>query len=103
LTCSPGSDKSYDTALLKSTSPNIRTTINGCAHNCSYQSQLAALFWLLDELISQYGFTVKDIYAHGIIAHKDRKKSEGAASLREYYRHDFLKTYYLYLQGAGQL
>jgi hypothetical protein len=67
------------------------------------QSQLAALFWLLDELISKYGFTIKDIYAHGKIAHKDPKKSEGAASLKEYCTYEYLKIYFLYLQGSGQL
>ena len=46
--------------------------------------QLNALFWLIDEIISTYSISLKDIYAHGKIAHKDRKKSEGAASLKAY-------------------
>ncbi len=49
--------------------------------------QLDALFWLLDELVSTYSFTMKDIYAHGEIAHKDRKKSEGASALKAYVLH----------------
>ena len=48
------------------------------------KSQLDSLFWLLDEIISTYSISLKDIYAHGEIAHKDRKKSEGAASLKAY-------------------
>ncbi len=46
--------------------------------------QLNSLFWLLDEIISTYSISLKNIYAHGKIAHKDRKKSEGAASLKAY-------------------
>lgn len=46
--------------------------------------QLGSLFWLLDELVSTYCFSIRDIYAHGQIAHKDRNKSEGAASLKAY-------------------
>lgn len=49
--------------------------------------QLNSLFWLLDELISTYSFSVNDIYAHGEIAHKDIKKSEGASSLKAYFIH----------------
>lgn len=46
--------------------------------------QLKSLFWLLDELVSLYGLTIKDLYAHGKIAHKDPKKSEGASALKAY-------------------
>ncbi len=46
--------------------------------------QLDSLFWLLDKIISTYRISVKDIYAHGKIAHKDKNKSEGAASLKAY-------------------
>ena len=55
--------------------------------------QLTSLFWLIDELISTYKFSLNDIYAHGEIAHKDIKKSEGAASL---------KAYYIYKQGQNK-
>lgn len=48
------------------------------------QLQLDALFWLLDRIISTYRISLKDIYAHGKIAHKDKNKSEGAASLKAY-------------------
>jgi N-acetyl-anhydromuramyl-L-alanine amidase AmpD len=48
------------------------------------KEQLNSLFWLLDEILSIYSISMKDIYAHGRIAHKDRKKSEGAASLKAY-------------------
>lgn len=48
------------------------------------KEQLSSLFWLLEEILSTYPLSVKDIYAHGRIAHKDRKKSEGAASLKAY-------------------
>lgn len=47
--------------------------------------QLDSLFWLLDELISTYNVSIKDIYAHGEIAHKDRKKSEGASAFKGYF------------------
>ncbi len=46
--------------------------------------QLNSLFWLLDELILTYSFSIKDIFAHGKIAHKDKNKSEGASSLKAY-------------------
>ncbi|MBA35369.1 MAG: N-acetylmuramoyl-L-alanine amidase [Oleispira sp.] len=46
--------------------------------------QLESLFWLVDELISLYGLSIKDLYAHGKIAHKDPKKSEGASALKAY-------------------
>jgi N-acetyl-anhydromuramyl-L-alanine amidase AmpD len=46
--------------------------------------QLESLFWLLDEILSTYRISIKDIYAHGKIAHKDRRKSEGAESLKAY-------------------
>lgn len=46
--------------------------------------QLDSLFWLLDKLVSHYRLTIQDIYAHGKIAHKDKNKSEGAASLKAY-------------------
>lgn len=46
--------------------------------------QLDSTFWLLDELVSTFGFSLTDIYAHGAIAHKDKGKSEGAASLKAY-------------------
>ncbi|MGD9006545.1 MAG: hypothetical protein PVG41_01425 [Desulfobacteraceae bacterium] len=49
------------------------------------KQQLDSLFWLLDELISTYNVSIKDIYAHGKIAHKDRKKSEGASALKAYF------------------
>lgn len=46
--------------------------------------QLNSLFWLVDELISLYELSIKDIYAHGKIAHKDKNKSEGASALKAY-------------------
>lgn len=46
--------------------------------------QLDSLFWLLDKIIAIYRISIKDIYAHGKIAHKDKNKSEGAASLKAY-------------------
>ncbi|MCP4120090.1 MAG: N-acetylmuramoyl-L-alanine amidase [Desulfobacteraceae bacterium] len=46
--------------------------------------QLKSFFWLLDELISTFSFSLNDIYAHGKIAHKDKKQSEGAAALKAY-------------------
>lgn len=46
--------------------------------------QLNSLFWLVDELISLYGISIKDIYTHGKIAHKDKNKSEGASALKAY-------------------
>ncbi|MBV1872593.1 MAG: N-acetylmuramoyl-L-alanine amidase [Gammaproteobacteria bacterium] len=46
--------------------------------------QLGSLFWLLDEIILTYGLTLKDIFSHGKIAHKDKKKSEGASALKAY-------------------
>jgi len=46
--------------------------------------QLTALSWLLDELISTYNITIKDIFSHGKIAHKDKNKSEGASALKAY-------------------
>ena len=55
--------------------------------------QRDSLFWLLDEVIATYSLTVKNVYAHGQIAHKDKNKSEGTASL---------KAYALYKQGAKQ-
>ena len=48
------------------------------------KKQLESLSWLLDELVTTYSLSVKDIYAHGKIAHKDKNKSEGAASLKAY-------------------
>ncbi|MCP4474090.1 MAG: N-acetylmuramoyl-L-alanine amidase [Gammaproteobacteria bacterium] len=52
--------------------------------------QLDSLFWLIDALAKVYSLSPKDIYTHGKIAHKDRRKSEGTASL---------KAYALYLSG----
>lgn len=49
--------------------------------------QLNSLFWLVDELISLYGLSIKDLYAHGQIAHKDEKKSEGTSALKAYAIH----------------
>ena len=49
--------------------------------------QLNGLFWLVDELVSTYGLSIKDLYAHGQIAHKDTKKSEGTSSLNAYAIH----------------
>jgi N-acetyl-anhydromuramyl-L-alanine amidase AmpD len=49
------------------------------------KQQLDSLFWLLDKLISTFNVSIKDIYAHGEIAHKDRKKSEGASALKAYF------------------
>ena len=46
--------------------------------------QQNSLFWLIDELITTYSFSVSDIYAHGEIAHKDIKKSKGASSHKAY-------------------
>lgn len=46
--------------------------------------QLKSLYWLIDELVSTYGVTIEDLYAHGKIAHKDKKKSEGASALKAY-------------------
>lgn len=46
--------------------------------------QLTALSWLLDELISTYNITIKDIFSHGKIAHKDKNKSEGTSALKAY-------------------
>lgn len=46
--------------------------------------QLKAMSWLLDELISTYNITIKDIFSHGKIAHKDKNKSEGTAALKAY-------------------
>lgn len=46
--------------------------------------QLESLYWLLDELVSIYSLSVKDIYAHGKIAHKDKNKSEGSSVLKAY-------------------
>jgi len=40
------------------------------------------MFWLLDKIVSTYHITLKDIYAHGEIAHKN--KSEGSAALKAY-------------------
>ncbi|MFK5913630.1 MAG: peptidoglycan recognition family protein [Woeseiaceae bacterium] len=48
------------------------------------KKQLESLSWLLGELVATYSLSVKDIYAHGQIAHKDKNKSEGAASLKAY-------------------
>ncbi|MFK5891777.1 MAG: peptidoglycan recognition family protein [Pseudomonadota bacterium] len=48
------------------------------------KKQLSSLFWLLDELVTTYSLSIKDIYAHGKIAHKDKNKSEGASSLKVY-------------------
>ena len=48
------------------------------------KKQLESLYWLLDELVSTYSLSIKDIYAHGQIAHKDKNKSEGASSLKAY-------------------
>jgi len=49
--------------------------------------QNEALYWLLDELICHYSLSLTDIYAHGKIAHKDAKKSEGASALQAYKVH----------------
>ena len=49
------------------------------------KSQLDSIFWLLDEIVSTYQISLKDIYAHGEIAHKN--KSEGAAALKAYSLH----------------
>lgn len=46
--------------------------------------QLTALSWLLDELISTNNITIKDIFSHGKIAHKDKNKSEGTSALKAY-------------------
>jgi len=46
--------------------------------------QLKAMSWLLDELISTYNITIKDIFSHGKIAHKDKNKSEGTTALKAY-------------------
>lgn len=46
--------------------------------------QLNSLFWLLDQIIATFRISIKDIYAHGKIAHKDRNRSEGAVSLKAY-------------------
>lgn len=48
------------------------------------ESQLIALSWLLDELISTNNLTIKDIFSHGKIAHKDKNKSEGTSALKAY-------------------
>lgn len=48
------------------------------------KKQLESLYWLLDELVTTYSLSVKDIYAHGKIAHKDKNKSEGVSSLKAY-------------------
>lgn len=48
------------------------------------KDQLESLYWLLDELVTTYSLSVKDIYAHGKIAHKDKNKSEGESSLKAY-------------------
>ena len=48
------------------------------------KKQLESLYWLLDELVATYSLSVKDIYAHGKIAHKDKNKSEGASALKAY-------------------
>lgn len=45
-------------------------------------SQLESLFWLIDELLSTFHFSMHDIYAHGNIARKE--PSEGVASLDAY-------------------
>jgi N-acetyl-anhydromuramyl-L-alanine amidase AmpD len=49
------------------------------------QLQLKSVIWLLDELVATYGFSLKDIYAHGKIAHKN--KSEGVLLLKAYTIH----------------
>jgi len=46
--------------------------------------QLTSLSWLLDELISTNNLTIKDIFSHGKIAHKDKNKSEGTSALKAY-------------------
>ena len=46
------------------------------------KKQLKSLFWLIDELVKKYSMSLKDIYAHGRIAHKDQKKSEGVSALK---------------------
>lgn len=46
--------------------------------------QLESVFWLLDKLIASYQLKISDVYAHGQIAHKDPKKSEGAATLKAF-------------------
>ncbi len=57
------------------------------AYPAPNELQLDPLFWLLDEIISIHSLSIKDIYAHGEIAHKDRKKTEGAAALKAYAIH----------------
>ncbi|PXF29915.1 hypothetical protein WH50_18365 [Pokkaliibacter plantistimulans] len=49
--------------------------------------QLKSVYWLLDGLISKYGVTLEDIYAHGPIAHKDENESEGTSTLTAYKVH----------------
>jgi N-acetyl-anhydromuramyl-L-alanine amidase AmpD len=49
------------------------------------KSQMDSIFWLLDEIVSTYQVSLKDIYAHGEIAHKE--ESEGAAALKAYAVH----------------
>ena len=51
------------------------------------KQQLDSLFWLIDAITKNYSLSLKDIYAHGKIAHKDQKKSEGVASLKAYSLH----------------
>ena len=51
------------------------------------KSQLESLYWLLDKLIRHYSLTIKDLYAHGKIAHKDKNKSEGTSALKAYSLH----------------
>jgi len=51
------------------------------------KKQLTSLFWLVDEITKKYSMSLKDIYAHGKIAHKDKNKSEGVTSLKAYSLH----------------
>jgi N-acetyl-anhydromuramyl-L-alanine amidase AmpD len=46
--------------------------------------QVSALTTLLDSLVTRYSLNLEDIYAHGTIAHKDSKMSEGVSVLKAY-------------------
>lgn len=48
------------------------------------EAQQQSLFWLVDQLVAAFELTLSDIYAHGKIAHKDPKQSEGASALKAY-------------------
>jgi len=47
-------------------------------------AQLTSLFTLIDALSTKYGFNLEDLYAHGQVAHKDSKNSEGSSVLKAY-------------------